>query len=283
MPAIDEKPHFAADDYHLFQEFLSRACGIVLGDNKQYLVANRLRRILSDQDVGSLRALVQKIESRQVSGLKEQVIDAMTTNETFWFRDNFPFETLRDALLPRLVKEEKRPALRIWSAACSFGQEPYSISMLIEEFKQRNPWVLRSDPVITATDISSAALNTAKRAVYDRLSVNRGLSAERRDRFFREVEPGQFQLDRSITSRVSFRQMNLLESYTALGQFDIILCRNVLIYFAADIKIDILRRMHAQLKPGSYLILGASESMPAALNSLFTLERINGQTTVYRS
>jgi chemotaxis protein methyltransferase CheR len=218
-----------------------------------------------------------------VPGLREKVIDAMTTNETFWFRDNAPFETLRDIILPRLVLEEKRSSLRIWSAACSSGQEPYSISMIFEEFKARNLGVLMRDPEIIGTDISTLMLNNARQAEYDGLSVSRGLTDARRRMFFDELPQGRFRLKQSITQRVSFKPLNLQDTYASLGRFDIIFCRNVLIYFAADFKVDILRRMRNSLNPGSYVILGASESMPATISELYQMERLSAHTSTYRN
>ena len=274
---------FTADDYQVFRAFLDQACGIVLGDNKQYLVAYRMRRILEDLQIKSLSALVERANQQSPPGLKEKVIDAMTTNETFWFRDNAPFEALRDVLLPRLVLQEKRQPLRIWSAACSSGQEPYSISMVIEEFKSRHPGRLMRDPEIVATDISTSVLASARQAEYDSLSVSRGLSEARRKQFFDEIPMGQYRLKRTITERVSFRQLNLKDPYSSLGRFDVVFCRNVLIYFAAELKIDILQRMHSVMTPGASLILGASESLPAALTDRYSLERISPLTSAYRT
>ncbi len=277
----DDDVYFRKDDYGVFQAFLQSACGIVLGDNKQYLVANRIRRILEEQQVATLTALVRRMEQDPRCGLRERVINAMTTNETFWFRDNFPFEILRDTLLPRLLLQERRESLRFWSAACSSGQEPYSISMIIEEFKSRHPGVIRREPTIVGTDISSKVLMAAREARYDSLSINRGLSEQRRQLFFKLCADGSFQLHPQIAARVEFRTLNLLDSYALLGSFDVVFCRNVLIYFSADMKIDILRRMRATLKPGSSLILGASESMPAAVSSLYVAERTGTGQTIY--
>ncbi|MDP3516287.1 MAG: protein-glutamate O-methyltransferase CheR [Pseudohongiella sp.] len=279
---LDEQ-QFTTDDYQVFRTFLDQACGIVLGDNKQYLVANRMRRIMEDLQIKSLSALVTRVNQQSTPGLKEKVIDAMTTNETFWFRDSAPFDALRDVLLPRLILQEKRSSIRIWSAACSSGQEPYSISMVIEEFKSRNPGVLMRDPEIVATDISMSMLNSARQAEYDSLSVSRGLTEARRRQFFDDLPLGRYQLKRSITQRVNFRQLNLKDSYSSLGRFDIVFCRNVLIYFAADLKIDILQRMRSVMNPGASLILGASESLPAALADKYSLERISPHTSVYRT
>jgi chemotaxis protein methyltransferase CheR len=274
---------FTLDDYQAFRVFLDQACGIVLGDNKQYLVANRMRRIMDDLQIKSLTALVARVNQQGTPGLKEKVIDAMTTNETFWFRDSSPFDALRDVLLPRLVLQEKRQSLRIWSAACSSGQEPYSISMVIEEFKSRNPGVFMRDPEIVATDISTAVLASARLAEYDSLSVSRGLSEARRRQFFDEMPMSRYRLKRTITQRVSFRQLNLKDPYSSLGRFDVVFCRNVLIYFAADLKIDILQRMRNVMNPGGSLILGASESLPAALTDRYSLERISSLTSAYRT
>jgi chemotaxis protein methyltransferase CheR len=279
---VDEQ-QFALEDYQVFRTFLNQACGIVLGDNKQYLVANRIRRILEEHELTTLAALVSRINQRTVPGLREKVIDAMTTNETFWFRDSAPFDTLRDVILPRLVLEEKRSSLRIWSAACSSGQEPYSISMIIEEFKARHPGVLIREPEIIGTDISTSMLNNARLAEYDGLSVSRGLSEARRRMFFDELPQGRFRLKKNITQRVNFKPLNLQDSYGSLGRFDVIFCRNVLIYFAADFKADILRRMRNSLNPASYLMLGASESLPAAISELYRIERLSPHTSVYRT
>lgn len=282
LPMTPEPLQFSNDDFRLFQRFLDSACGIVLGDNKQYLVANRLRRIMEELSLSTLHELIVRIESRTPPGLKERVIDAMTTNETFWFRDALPFDALKDVILPQLLLGKQSRNLRIWSAACSSGQEPYSISMILEEFRARHPGALVMSPEIVATDISTAVLDNARTAEYDGLSVSRGLSDGRRMMFFDPLEGGRFRLKRDITQRVRFQRLNLKDNFGSLGQFDIIFCRNVLIYFAAELKCDILMRMHGTLKEGGYLILGASESLPAALATHYKLERINTHTSVYR-
>lgn len=282
LPMMPEPLQFSSEDFRLFQRFLDTACGIVLGDNKQYLAANRLRRIMEELQLTTLHELIQRIESRNPPGLKERVIDAMTTNETFWFRDALPFDALKEVILPQLLLEKQPHSVRIWSAACSSGQEPYSISMILEEFRSRHPAALRMNPEIIATDISTAVLDNARIAEYDGLSVSRGLSDGRRMMFFDAIDNGRFRLKRDITQRVRFQRLNLKDNFGSLGQFDIVFCRNVLIYFAAELKCDILKRMHATMKEGGYLILGASESLPAALAGYYRLERINAHTSVYR-
>ena len=261
----------AADqDFNLFRDFLERTCGIVLGDNKQYLVASRLNRLLEQRGINGLGELMRRIQQQPHSGLREIVVDAMTTNETLWFRDIYPFEVLKNRLIPEFIRNQPGQRLRIWSAACSSGQEPYSLSMAIDEFERTNPGQLRAGGQIVATEISSNMLTAARSARYDSLAIARGLSQERLTRYFDEAPPGQWTVKMPVRSRVEFRQLNLLDSYSILGKFDIVFCRNVLIYFSADVKKDILRRIHATLKPGGYLMLGASE----ALNGLPELYRM---------
>lgn len=185
----------------------------------------------------------------------------MTTNETLWFRDTYPFEVLKSRVLPELIKAYPAQRLRIWSAACSSGQEPYSLSMSIDEFERSNLGQLKAGVQIVATDLSPSMLSNCKSGEYDSLAMGRGLSQERLQRYFDPKGPGRWQVKAPIKSRVEFRPLNLLDSYAALGKFDIVFCRNVLIYFSAEVKKDILTRIHATLKPGGYLFLGASEAL----------------------
>ncbi|XKH00946.1 protein-glutamate O-methyltransferase CheR [Marinobacter nauticus] len=246
-------------EYEAFKKFLQDACGILLGDNKQYLVKSRLRRILDDNHLNSLGELLDRMKRPGRTNLKEVVIDAMTTNETLWFRDNHPFRILQEKLLPEFAESKSIQPLRIWSAACSTGQEPYSTAMVIDEFRRSRPGKLR-DVKITATDISKSVLDVARRGEYEMIAIGRGLSPERQKQFFTASSNGGWQIKPQIKSMVEFRELNLLDRYT-LGKFDIIMCRNVLIYFSAELKRDILTRLHAALNPGGYLILGASESL----------------------
>ena len=246
------------DEYDSFRLFLEQSAGITLGDNKQYLVNSRLNRLMTEKGITSLGDLVGKLKSGAISGLRETIIDAMTTNETLWFRDASPFEVMKQEILPVLGKTT--PKLRIWSSACSSGQEPYSLSMLIDEFKREKPGQLSAEVEITATDISPTVLNAAKEAKYDGLSMARGLSDERKKQYFTEQEK-LWEVNADIRQRVKFKELNLLDSYVSLGKFDIIFCRNVLIYFSSDLKKDIISRMGKQLNPGGILILGSSESL----------------------
>ena len=248
-------------DFDQFRIFLEKTCGILLGSNKQYLVSSRLNKLMEQQGLKSLGDLVRKIQAQPRSGLREQVVDAMTTNETLWFRDTYPFEVLKNRVLPELLKSASGQRLRIWSAACSSGQEPYSLSMTIDEYERSSTSQPKPAVQIVATELSGTMLAASKAAEYDSLAIARGLSSDRLQRYFDVKTPGRWVVKPPIRNRVELRVQNLLDSYAVLGKFDVVFCRNVLIYFSADVKKDILKRIHATLKPGGYLFLGASEAL----------------------
>jgi len=247
-------------EYEQFRDFLQDSCGILLGDNKQYLVTSRINKLMSKENISSLSELVSKMKQASQRKLKEAVIDAMTTNETLWFRDSHPFDIFKNRLLPEFEGNNRSP-IRVWSAACSSGQEPYSISMSVEEYRQANMGLLKLPVEIVATDLSQSMLDSCKRAEYDALSLGRGLSKERLQRFFEPLESNVWRVKSEVRQRVRFQTLNLMDKFVMLGKFDVIFCRNVLIYFSAELKADILRRIHGALRPNGYLILGASEGL----------------------
>ena len=261
-------------EFNQFRQLLEDACGISLGDNTKYLVTNRISRILEENNIASFGELVRVLKQGFNRKLKDQVIDSMTTNETFWFRDNYPYDHLRNTLLPQLMAPNNRMfgPVRVWSAACSSGQEPYSISMMVEEYKRQVMGSLPRPVQIVATDLSSTVLDQAKRGEYDKLSVLRGLSAERLERYFDNPNPAMWRVKSFVKERIDFRSLNLMDSYAALGKFDIVFFRNVLIYFNADLKRQILQKIHASLKPQGLLFLGSSEGLAGA-GDLFEMVR----------
>jgi chemotaxis protein methyltransferase CheR len=264
----------AQAEFDQFRQFLQDACGISLGENKQYLVTNRVRRLLEEHGLKSFTELVGVLKSNSNRRLRDQVIDVMTTNETFWFRDGYPFEYLKTRILPDLMAPSQRMfgPIRIWSAACSSGQEPYSLSMTIDEYRRRAMGALARPVQIVATDLSSIVLEQARQGVYDRLSVMRGLSPERRDMYFNALDESRWQVKPKLREGIEFRPINLMDSYAALGRFDVVFCRNVLIYFDAQLKKRILEKIHASLKPGGVLFLGSSEGVAGA-SHLFEMVR----------
>ena len=260
------------NEYDQFRLFLEQQCGIVLGENKQYLVKSRLAPLMTRFNVDSLSELVTKTLGVHERQLRAAVVDAMTTNETLWFRDQYPFELLKTRLFPEF-KALNRP-LKIWSAASSSGQEPYSIAMSVAEFQSSSPGVLKMGAQIIGTDISNTMLDMCKHAEYDALALARGLSAERRKKFFKDSGNGMAQVVDSLKKQVSFRHLNLLDSYALMGKFDIIFCRNVLIYFSPEVKAKIIAKFSQALNPKGYLFLGASESM-SGLSTDFDMVRCN--------
>ncbi len=268
------------EQYDNFRGFLEDSCGIVLGDNKHYLVTSRLNKLTHEFSFDSLSTMLDELKRKNDAKLKERVIDAMTTNETSWFRDNYPYELLKENLIHEVIKNNKPNRFRIWSAACSTGQEPYSISMSISEFQMKNPGMLSMPIEIVGTDISNTVLDIARRAEYDQLSASRGLPEEKKKLFFTSIDGNRWKLNDKIKSIVKFNEINLLQNYTLIGKFDLIFCRNVLIYFSADLKSDILNRMAQILNPGGFLILGGSES-PTGYSRAFEMTRFP-QGVVYR-
>lgn len=262
----------AEAEYNQFRLFLEQHSGIVLGENKQYLVRSRLAPLMGKYSLPSLSEVVKHSMKPTERQLRAEVIDAMTTNETLWFRDRYPFDLLHNTLLPEYSKLGR--SLRIWSAACSSGQEPYSLAMTSLEYQQRKPGALPGGVTIQATDLSPSMLERCKNAEYDGLALARGLSEERKRQFFDALPNGNMKVKDNVKRLVNFRAHNLLESYTLLGKYDIIFCRNVLIYFAPEAKAKILRQFAAALNPKGILFLGASESI-SGLTEEFDMVRCN--------
>lgn len=263
---LDEK------SYHQFRTFLEQQCGIVLGEKKQYLVKSRLAPLMSKFDVSSLSELVNRTLSPVERQLRAAVIDAMTTNETLWFRDDYPFKLLQSKLLPDFA--DRKTPVKIWSAASSSGQEPYSIAMSVLEYQQRNPGAFARGVQVVGTDISSTMLEHCKYGHYDSLALARGLSEERKRQFFENGDNGMLKVKDQVKKMVNFRPLNLLNSYNLMGRFDIVFCRNVLIYFSPEIKAQIISQIHGTLNDGGYLFLGASESL-SGLSDSFNMLRCN--------
>jgi len=260
------------DLYKQFSAFLEAQSGIVLGANKQYLVKSRLAPLLGQFGAATLSDLIKRSMDPKERDLKMTVVDAMTTNETLWFRDIYPFQLLTDKIFIELGKAG-RP-LKIWSAASSSGQEPYSIAMTALEHQFKRPGTLPGGVQIVGTDISASMLNQCKEGIYDSLALARGLSPQRKRQFFEPYGDNKMRVSERVKKLVSFRPFNLLDNYSLLGKFDIIFCRNVLIYFAPEVKSKILNQFASSLNPGGYLMLGASESL-TGLTDRFEMIRCN--------
>ena len=248
--------HISAAEYQEFHDYLQDSCGIVLGPNRQYLITSRLHTLLRHAAINTVGHLMDRLKSGDCR-LRVEVIDAMTTNETSWFRDTVPFEVLDRVILEDLY-ERKVQGAAFWSAACSSGQEAYSISMVIEEYMTKRPMTFRNASIL-ATDISTKMLGQARSATYGSAQWDRGLSASRRMQHFEPFESG-FRVKDKVRGRVRFREQNLQQEFATLGKFDCIFCRNVLIYFSTAARASIVERFWNALKPGGYLLLGGAES-----------------------
>ncbi|HVW72103.1 MAG TPA: protein-glutamate O-methyltransferase [Rhizomicrobium sp.] len=260
-------------DFAVIAAFLKERSGLIIGQDKTYLLETRLAAILREHNLAGLPALADHLRQPGASAVKSKVVDAMTTNETSFFRDNHPFDTLRQAVIPGLI--ERRAAtrtLRIWSAACSTGQEPYSLAMMMRDnFPILAGWKVE----IIATDLSPTVLDRAREGVYSTFEVQRGLPIQMLVRHFDQEEPN-WRIKREIRQTISFRPLNLLEDFSALGQFDIVLCRNVLIYFDQPTKTRILGGITRRMASDGALLLGGAESVFGLCDALAALPGLKG-------
>lgn len=263
---------FSDYNYRLFSQFLESASGIVLGENKQYLVKSRLTSHVKIQGVANLDQLIEKIVVKKDRQAQLAAIEAMTTNETLWFRDSYPFSLLENSILTKY--EQRSSPLKIWSAACSSGQEAYSIAMTIQNFQKKRSGALRAGAQILGTDISEEMLQKCRLAEYDQLAISRGLPDNFRLEYFEAADNGRLRVKAQLKAMASFRQFNLLDSFSSLGRFDIIFCRNVLIYFSPDVKRQILQKIAACLQDDGILFVGASESISDLVDQ-FSMVRCN--------
>ncbi len=253
--------HIDPKDIDIVCDLIKDLCGIYLDNTKGYLIESRLAELAKKNNCSSYRQLAEKARSIMGSGLKREIIDAITTRETLFFRDSSPYEALQFKALPELLDARSTTQfprrLRIWSAACSTGQEPFSIGVVLHEMI---PDIHRWDIQIFATDISDAAIAKASRGVFTELEVERGLPNKVRDKYFSKVSDG-WKVSDSIRALVKFQQLNLLDPFPFQNPFDVIFCRNVAIYFEKQKKIDLFKRMKNILMPFGYMFVGASESL----------------------
>lgn len=252
-----------------------RECGLVLSPDKAYLVDSRLMPLARRWSKPNVEALARELMvANPPRDLVREVVEAMVTNETFFFRDKRPFDQLKEFVLPRLLaaRAAKR-SIRVWCAACSSGQEPYSIAMICKETPQLAGWKVD----IVATDISTEIIRQAKAGSYSQFEVQRGLPIQLLVKYF-EQQGDRWQLDASIRSMVSFRQFNLLDAPDMLGSFDVVFCRNVLIYFDLQTKGGILGRVASVMAPDGVLYLGGAETV---LGVSARFQPVRGQQGLY--
>jgi chemotaxis protein methyltransferase CheR len=245
-------------EYDYLRKLLKERSGLVLSSDKQYLVESRLLPIARKSGLTGLGELVQKIKTPGTEALIVEVVEAMTTNESFFFRDKIPFDHFREAIMPSLVAARaKQRRVRIWCAAASTGQEPYSLAMCLKEMAgQISGWRVE----IIATDLSHEVLEKAKAGIYSQFEVQRGLPIQLLVKYFTQIGE-TWQIAPEIRSMVQYRPFNLLSDFGQLGIFDVVYCRNVLIYFDQQTKVDVLERIARIAEPDGFLVLGAAETV----------------------
>ena len=244
-------------DYEYLRKLLKDHSGLDLSADKQYLIESRLLPLSRKAGLPGISELVQKMRGGSAV-LVTQVVEAMTTNETFFFRDKVPFDHFRDTIMPEILKARaSRKSVRIWCAAGSTGQEPYSLAMCLKEMgAQLSGWRIE----IIATDLSQEVLEKSRAGIYSQFEVQRGLPIQMLVKYFKQN--GEFwQINPEIRAMVQHRQLNLLHDFSQLGTFDVVFCRNVLIYFDQDTKINIFDRLARVIEPDGFLALGAAETV----------------------
>nr|WP_249797244.1 MULTISPECIES: protein-glutamate O-methyltransferase CheR [unclassified Bradyrhizobium] len=239
------------------RKFLKDNSGLDLSADKQYLIESRLLPLARKAGFSGIAELVQKLQAGS-RPLITDVVQAMTTNETFFFRDKVPFDHFRDTIMPEVIKARAgRRSVRIWCAAGSTGQEPYSLAMCLKEMGAALAgWRIE----IIATDLSQEVLEKAKAGVYSQFEVQRGLPIQMLVKYFKQTGE-TWQINPELRAMIQHRQLNLLHDFAQLGTFDVIFCRNVLIYFDQDTKINIFNRLARQIEPDGFLVLGAAETV----------------------
>lgn len=244
-------------DYKFFEVFLLKESGLVITPEKMYLLESRLLPVAQKHGVQGLEGLANKIRASHDTVLQREVFEAMTTNETSFFRDNTPFLCLKEDLLPLFMKSRAvQKSLRIWSAACSSGQEPYSIAMLLKEYPALAGWKLE----IVATDLSLDILAQAKSGAYSQFEVQRGLPVQLLVKYFSQ-QGDRWHIKPELKDMITFKSANLLTDIGQLGAFDIVFCRNVLIYFDVPTKVKVLASIKGALKQDGVLFLGGAETV----------------------
>ena len=244
-------------DYEYLRKLLKDHSGLDLSSDKQYLIESRLLPLSRKAGLSDIGELVQKMKGGS-AGLTTQVVEAMTTNETFFFRDKVPFEHFRNTVMPEILQARAgRKSMRIWCAAGSTGQEPYSLAMCLKEMDAA---IAGFRVEILATDLSQEVLEKSRAGIYSQFEVQRGLPIQLLVKYFKQT--GElWQINPDIRAMFAHRQLNLLHDFSPLGVFDVIFCRNVLIYFDQDTKINIFNRLVKATEPDGFLALGAAETV----------------------
>jgi chemotaxis protein methyltransferase CheR len=261
-------------DFDFIATLVRERSGLVLASDKAYLVESRLAPIARRDGFPAIDDLVAAIRVRRDSPLTDAVVDAMTTNETFFFRDKTPFEIFENTIMPEIIARKRGGTIRVWCAAASTGQEPYSLAMIADAM---GPRMGGCKLEILGTDISERCLEKAKAGAYTQFEVQRGLPVTMLVKHFKK-DGDTWRIDDKLKTNIRYRPMNLLDDFRALGRFDVIFCRNVLIYFDTPTKKQVLERMSSQVDGPGYLLLGAAETVMGVTD---TFKPVSGSRGLY--
>jgi len=254
---MEQTKGVSTNDFDYLRQLVHDHSAVVLSADKIYLAELHLQPIAESAGFALIAELVSYLKTQPFNNLHIQTIEALVTNETSFFRDHHPFEALKQYILPELIKKRAiERSLNIWCAACSNGQEPYSIAMLIREhFPLLTNWSIR----LIASDFSTKVLARAQKGHYNQLEISRGLSKNLRDKYFQRLD-SHWQIKDEIRQMAEFRQINLMQSWSSLPEIDVIFLRNVLIYYDIATKKALLRKVKQQLRTDGYLFLGSAET-----------------------
>ena len=258
-------------DFEIYRSLLKDKSGIIVTPDKTYLLESRLNPVAKQHDLADLSALAKSIQANPSGPEMKAVIEAMTTNETSFFRDKTPFDNFTNTCLPYFQNARPTKRLKTWCAAASSGQEPYSLRMLLEERTDMAGWSYE----IIGTDLSEDILAIAQEGVYSQFEVQRGLPIQMLMKYFTQIDE-KWQISEQMRNAVQYKPLNLLDSFTALGKFDLIFCRNVLIYFDEPTKSDILQRLARQLEPDGFLFLGGAETVLGITDAFEPMPGVRG-------
>ncbi|MDF2964972.1 MAG: protein-glutamate O-methyltransferase CheR [Rickettsiaceae bacterium] len=255
------------EDFNYFAQLIKDNSGISLSQDKMYLIESKLQPILKKHSLNSVSDLIKKLRAKEIN-VNDSIVDAMTINESSFFRDSQPFKNLEQIIIPEILKVKK--TIRIWSAACSTGQEPYSIAMLIDQHFQG-----QIQYEIIATDISDTALARAEKGIFTQFEAQRGMPINLLVKYFKKIDDNNWQIDPKLGANIKFSKFNLQNLFSSLGTFDVVFCRNVLIYFEQDTKKAILDKIASILNtnPPGYLILGGGETILGLSDKLKVSEK----------
>ena len=269
-------------DFDMLRDYIRSECALEISNDKKYLIETRLGHLLDEAGCKDFYDFYLKAKSDFTHGLRDRIVDAITTHETLWFRDKGIWNLIEKSILPAFVqniKDGMTAQIKIWSTACSTGQETYSLAMLIDDWIIRNPkcGIMPEHFEILGTDVSPSAIEAARKGVYSEIEMSRGLDSAYTNKYFNKNESG-YLIDEKLRNRVRHRVFNLQDNFMSMNRMDLVLCRNVMIYFSQEFKDQLMRRLAVNMNPGAYFLLGATES---GYGHSHTFEMKNFESTIY--